>query len=74
MATSISIVEDTTRDVGFTDSVGGFHVDAIGYSPNGNFCGECCSDSCEHCGVWKNEEDFPTEVSDFLMSRFMRVN
>lgn len=36
---------------GFYDAVGGYHIDAIGYSPTGEWCGECCNSTCEDCKV-----------------------
>lgn len=34
---------------GFYDSVGGYHSEGIGFSPSGEWCGECCFESCEQC-------------------------
>lgn len=39
-------------DFAFFDCVGGVHSGGVGWSPNGDYCGECCR-SCEECGVWK---------------------
>lgn len=40
---------------GFFDSVGGFHRDGIGYSPNGEWCGECSRNSCESCVIYTRD-------------------
>lgn len=29
----------------------GTHIDAIGWAPDGTFCGECCSTTCEGCTI-----------------------
>jgi hypothetical protein len=31
------------------DEVGGFHSSAIGWNPNGVWCGECTKISCKDC-------------------------
>ena len=33
----------------YYDNVGGFHDSAIGYNPNGVYCGECTKLSCQRC-------------------------
>lgn len=30
----------------------GVHNDAVGYAPNGHWCGECCRDTCALCPTW----------------------
>lgn len=30
----------------------GTHEDGCGWDPNGNFCGECGSGTCEDCPIW----------------------
>lgn len=42
---------------GYYDEVGGYHCDAIGYSPNGDWCGECCRESCTSCPVYINNKE-----------------
>lgn len=34
-------------ETGFYDAVGGYHSEGIGFSPMGEWCGECCFESCE---------------------------
>ena len=41
------------EDCGYTDDVGGHHDAGVGWSPDGHYCGECCSDSCSGCKVWE---------------------
>ena len=36
-------------ETGFYDAVGGYHSEGIGFSPTGEWCGECCFESCEQC-------------------------
>jgi hypothetical protein len=31
------------------DEVGGYHKDGLGWSPNGNSCGECVRETCKFC-------------------------
>lgn len=45
---------DTT---GFYDAVGGYHSEGIGFSPSGEWCGECCWESCEQCPFAKEIKD-----------------
>ncbi len=33
----------------------GTHEDAIGYAPNGDWCGECLKSSCINCSVWREK-------------------
>ena len=33
----------------WSDPIGGHHDCAIGYNPNGVWCGECCRETCEGC-------------------------
>ena len=33
----------------YKDEVGGFHEDAIGWNPQGVWCGECTRESCKDC-------------------------
>ena len=37
------------KDTGFYDDVGGYHDCGIGWSPSGNWCGECNLASCKNC-------------------------
>lgn len=37
----------------FKDEVGGVHEDGCGWSPDGEFCGECSKPTCQHCPSWK---------------------
>lgn len=39
----------------FKDNVGGLHEEGLGWSPDGNFCGECSRSSCEQCPVWRTK-------------------
>lgn len=38
----------------YIDDVGGVHDSGIGWTPNGDNCGECSNISCKVCGVWKS--------------------
>ena len=42
---------------GYYDEVGGYHECAIGWNPNGIWCGECTSLSCANCPSRYEEED-----------------
>lgn len=44
-------------DEGYYDAVGGYHSEGIGYSPLGEWCGECCWESCEQCSRAKEMQD-----------------
>ncbi len=35
--------------IGWTDEIGGRHEEGCGWNPEGAFCGECSSDTCEGC-------------------------
>lgn len=39
--------------MGYKDNVGGYHDSAMGWAPDGRFCGECTTQSCEDCKVWE---------------------
>ena len=39
-------------DFTYVDYVGGVHSGGLGWSPNGDYCGEC-NHSCEDCLVWQ---------------------
>lgn len=41
---------------GFYDKIGGYHAEGVGYSPKGEFCGECGWSSCEGCKYASQEE------------------
>lgn len=41
---------------GYYDEVGGYHCEAIGYDPHGNWCGECCRGSCASCPEYTKKE------------------
>ena len=45
----------------YTDPVGGEHDSGIGWNPNGIWCGECNSFSCEGC---VNEYCLPLDEED----------
>lgn len=49
---------DRPRDKsnGFYDEVGGYHCEGVGYDPPGNWCGECCHDSCATCREYTKKE------------------
>lgn len=36
-------------DYEFTDDVGGYHSDGMGWNPQSVFCGECTHTTCEGC-------------------------
>lgn len=33
----------------YYDEVGGYHESAMGWNPNGKWCGECTAHSCANC-------------------------
>ena len=41
------------EDCGYIDEVGGHHDSGVGWSPDGHYCGECCSASCSDCRIWE---------------------
>lgn len=53
----IKTVDDAPPDKGYYDEVGGYHDEAMGYSPSGNFCGECTNESCADCSVYAAEKE-----------------
>ena len=42
------------HDVGWLDSVGGWHSGGCGTMPDGTQCGECSFEDCGECSVWEN--------------------
>lgn len=38
------------------DSIGGAHSGGIGYAPDGEYCGECTSATCENCKIWASKQ------------------
>ena len=42
---------------GFIDDIGGYHHEAEGWDPEGNWCGECTAVSCQFCKVWQDRQD-----------------
>ena len=40
-------------DESYYDDVGGYHDPPMGWSPMGNFCGECTRGDCSECIIWK---------------------
>lgn len=44
------------HDVGWLDSVGGWHSGGCGTSPDGTECGECAMLDCADCSVWKKHQ------------------
>lgn len=36
----------------YVDEVGGTHDGAIGWGPDGIWCGECCEETCKDCYIW----------------------
>lgn len=40
---------------GMSDEIGSFHDEGLGWSPDGNFCGECSSTTCVACPVAEEE-------------------
>lgn len=45
----IPIVFYDDENESYYDEVGGFHSGAIGWNPNGAWCGECTNRSCKDC-------------------------
>lgn len=44
--------------IGYTYiSEDGFHANGVGYAPDGTFCGECLSATCEGCKYATYEEN-----------------
>ena len=41
--------EADITEIGFYDAIGGYHSEGIDFSPMGEWCGECCFESCEQC-------------------------
>lgn len=41
----------------YYDDVGGFHDSALGWNPNGVWCGECTMKSCRDCPSRDSEEE-----------------
>lgn len=41
----------------YFDEVGGFHSEAMGWNPNGVWCGECTKISCANCSSRNAKED-----------------
>ena len=63
------------EDCGYTDDVGGHHDAGVGWAPDGHYCGECCSDTCETCNVWEyrcNSKAF-SEGNRFLATMKARI-
>ena len=44
------------EDGSYYDEVGGFHSAAVGWNPNGVWCGECTNRSCKDCPSRYSEE------------------
>ena len=45
------------EDGSYYDEVGGFHSVALGWNPNGVWCGECTNKSCAKCPSTDIKED-----------------
>lgn len=45
------------NDGSYYDEVGGFHSAAIGWNPNGVWCGECTRISCKNCPSRHSKEE-----------------
>ena len=45
------------KETGYYDEVGGYHDEAIGWNPNGVWCGECTQKSCINCPSRYIKED-----------------
>ena len=43
------IIRFYSDDSAYYDEVGGFHDGAVGWNPNGMWCGECTVESCKDC-------------------------
>ena len=45
------------NDACYYDDVGGYHDCAIGWNPNGVWCGECTKASCRDCSSRYSEDN-----------------
>ena len=45
------------EDGSYYDEVSGFHSAALGWNPNGVWCGECCRRSCKNCPSRYSKEE-----------------
>lgn len=45
------------NDSSYYDEIGGFHSAAMGWNPNGIWCGECTRISCSNCSSRDVKED-----------------
>lgn len=45
------------KETGYYDEIGGYHDEAIGWNPNGVWCGECTNASCINCPSKDIKED-----------------
>ena len=45
------------KETGYYDEIGGYHDEAIGWNPNGVWCGECTRESCINCPSKDIKED-----------------
>ena len=45
------------NDGSYYDEIGGFHSAAMGWNPNGVWCGECTRISCSNCSSRNAKED-----------------
>ena len=53
----LPIVFYDDNDGSYYDEVGGFHSAAIGWNPNGVWCGECTRISCSNCSSRNAKEE-----------------
>ena len=45
------------KDGSYYDEIGGFHSAAMGWNPNGVWCGECTHISCSNCSSRNAKEN-----------------
>lgn len=51
----VIVIDKDCQDYYWVDPIGGAHSPPIGWSPNGEWCGECNRITCEGCKVAENE-------------------
>lgn len=68
------VEEKPVIEEGYIDEVGGYHANGVGYDPKGEFCGECCRESCKGCTTVKGRNtSMPKQAQEFITSRFEKV-
>ncbi len=53
----IALFYPTKNDAFYIDNIGGQHNSGHGWNPDGKFCRECSSISCELCEIWGKIND-----------------